>query len=446
MGDGERFDVVIVGGGVAGLAAAGELAAHGVSVALLEARGRLGGRIHTLYDPVHPLPVELGAEFIDVPGPAFDAMRAMGGSAYRSAGGQWQVADGEATCLDLDDTVERILGKLESPPEHDQPFAEWLDSVCGEPESRARSLIEEYVEGFHASELDRVGVHWLAKTIGDSGGGGGEVRFHPLGGFGLAVRGLAVPLAGRCDLRLGTIVHAIDWRRGEAGLRCRTRFGAEAEPVRARRVLVTVPLAVLGRTDGDGAIRFSPALDEKQAIVGQLATGNVVKVTFRFATAFWDDALQWRGDDGGLREHKFFMADADFPAWWTPSPVCAPVLTAWAGGGAARRVLERGGDPAARALESLARMLGLPRGRVEAEVVDWRRHDWHLDPFARGAYTWVPAGALPAQEALGRPVDGTLFFAGEATAEDGWNGTVDGAIRSGCRAAGEIIQSLAKGG
>ena len=69
MGDGERFDVAIIGGGVAGLAAAGELAAHGVSVALLEARGRLGGRVHTLYDPAHPLPVELGAEFIDVPGP-----------------------------------------------------------------------------------------------------------------------------------------------------------------------------------------------------------------------------------------------------------------------------------------------------------------------------------------------------------------------------------------
>ncbi|HEU4562318.1 MAG TPA: NAD(P)/FAD-dependent oxidoreductase [Longimicrobium sp.] len=446
MGEAGRFDVVIVGGGVAGLAAAGELAAHGVSVALLEARGRLGGRIHTLYDPAHPLPVELGAEFIDVPGPAFDAIQSMGGSAYRSAGGQWRVADGVATCLDLDDTIERILGNLESPPAHDQPFAEWLDGCCGPADARARSLIEQYVEGFHASELDRVGVHWLAKTIGDSGGGGGEVRHHPLGGFGLAVRGLAAPLAGRCDLRLGTVVHAIDWRHGEAEVRCRTRFSAEAGPVRARRVLVTVPLAVLQRSEGDGAIRFSPALDQKQAIVKQLAMGNVVKVIFRFSSAFWEDALQWRGDDEGVREHKFFMADGDFPAWWTPSPVCAPVLTAWAGGGAARRVLERGGDPAARALEGLARMLGIPRGRVEAEVVDWRRHDWHLDPFTRGAYSWVPAGALPAQAALGRPVDGTLFFAGEATAEDGWNGTVDGAIRSGRRAAGEIVQSLANGG
>jgi len=441
MGE-DSFDVAIVGGGVAGLAAAGELAAHGVSVALLEARGRLGGRVHTLYEPAYPLPIELGAEFVDVPGPAFDAIRAMGGAAFRSTGGMWEVAGGVARCLDFDDSVQRILDELDPPPEQDEPFAAWLDEHCGDASPHARALVERYVEGFHASELDRVGVKWLAETIEGTGGGGGEVRWHPLGGFGLAVRGLAAALGRRCDVRLGSAVHRVDWRRGHAELHCRSRFGADLDPVRAARVLVTVPLAVLQATDGAGAIRFAPELGEKREIVGQLAMGNVVKITFRFASPIWDDVLKWRGDGEGTREHKLFMADADFPAWWTPSPVAAPVLTAWAGGGAARRVLERGGDLAGRALESLARMLDVPRARVEAEVVDWRRHDWHADPFTRGAYTYVPAGALDAQAALGQPVDGTLFFAGEATAEDGWNGTVDGAIRSGKRAAGEILQSL----
>jgi monoamine oxidase len=429
---------------VAGLAAAGALADGGADVVLLEARGRLGGRIHTLYDPAHPLPLELGAEFVDVPGPAFDAIRAAGGAAYRSSGGQWEVADGVARCLDFDESVGRILGKLDPPPERDQPFAEWLDECCAGEDAQARSLIERYVEGFHAAELDRVGVRWLAMTTQGSGGGGGEVRHHPLGGFGLAVRGLAAPLAGRCDLHLGAIVTAVDWRRGAVEVRCRTRFSTEMEPVRARCVLVTVPLGVLHAPDGsEGAIRFSPSLDRKRDIVSRLAMGNVAKVTFRFRDAFWDEVLEWKGDGEGTREHKFFMADGDVPAWWTPSPVEAPVLTAWAGGGAARRLLARGGDPAARALASLARMLRVDEARVQAEVIDWRRHDWHADPFARGAYTYVPAGALPDQQALGEPVDDTLFFAGEATAEDGWNGTVDGAIHSGRRAAREILDRLA---
>src|SRR3954468_7706237 len=108
----DRADVAIIGGGVSGLTAARVLADAGLRVVLVEARGRLGGRIHTLHDPAFPLPVELGAEVVDVPGPAFDAIRSLGGAAYRSSGGQWEVAAGVARCLDMDDSVERVLGRL----------------------------------------------------------------------------------------------------------------------------------------------------------------------------------------------------------------------------------------------------------------------------------------------------------------------------------------------
>jgi monoamine oxidase len=87
-------------------------------------------------------------------------------------------------------------------------------------------------------------------------------------------------------------------------------------------------------------------------------------------------------------------------------------------------------------------MLGVRRSRVDRELDEWHFHDWDADPFSRGAYSYVPAGALSAQKALGRPVDGTIFFAGEATASDGHNGTVDGAIETGRRAAREILARL----
>ncbi len=434
-------EVVVIGAGVAGLAAARELAAHGVAATVLEARGRIGGRVHTVHDPASPLPVELGAEFIDVPGAAWEAMRAAGGAAYRSTGGMWEVRAGSAVPLDLGGSVERVLGRLDPPPKRDRPFREWLAEQRG-ISAHDRELALRYVEGFHAAEPDRVGVRWLAETTGEEGGGGGEVRFHPLGGFGRVAEGLRGGLGPGCELRLNTVAAEVRWDADGAEVRCRSRRGAELEPVRARRALVTLPLGVLQAPEGTaGAVRFVPEVPGKAEAAAALAMGSVVKVVLRFRRPFWEEALRFGGgEDGpGTREVKFLMGDGAFPTWWTPSPVQAPLLTAWAGGGAALRVLA-GGDPAGTALASLAGMLGVERARVEAELEECHFHDWQADPFARGAYSYGPAGALEARAELGRPTGDTLFFAGEATAADGWNGTVDGAIESGRRAAREILE------
>jgi monoamine oxidase len=434
-------EVVVIGAGVAGLAAARELAAHGVAATVLEARGRIGGRVHTVHDPASPLPVELGAEFIDVPGAAWEAMRAAGGAAYRSTGGMWEVRGGSAVPLDLEGSVERVLGRLDPPPKRDRPFREWLAEQRGVA-GHDRELALRYVEGFHAAEPDRVGVRWLAETTGQEGGGGGEVRFHPLGGFGRVAEGLRGGPGPGCGLRLNTVAAEVRWNEDGVEVRCRSRWGAELEPVRARRALVTLPLGVLQAPEGaEGAVRFVPEVPGKAEAAGALAMGSVVKVVLRFRRPFWEEALRFgAGEDGpGTREVKFLMGDGAFPTWWTPSPVQAPILTAWAGGGAALRVLA-GGDPVGTALASLAGMLGVERARVEAELEECRFHDWQADPFARGAYSYGPAGALEARAELGRPAGDTLFFAGEATAAGGWNGTVDGAIESGRRAAREILE------
>jgi monoamine oxidase len=82
-------------------------------------------------------------------------------------------------------------------------------------------------------------------------------------------------------------------------------------------------------------------------------------------------------------------------------------------------------------------------GSLESDLEAAYCHDWQTDPFSLGAYSYGKVGADGAQEALGRPVENTLFFAGEATDTSGHNGTVHGAIASGYRAAGEILQKRA---
>ena len=163
--------------------------------------------------------------------------------------------------------------------------------------------------------------------------------------------------------------------------------------------------------------------------------GAVVKVVFRFREAPWDAA--------GLPDLAFLHTPAGpFQAWWMTRPMRTTVLTGWAGGPAAERLA--GQDPTAvlaRALGALADTLPADRRRLEAELEAWHVFDWLADPFSQGAYSYVPVHELKTPSALAEPVEGTLFFAGEAT-HDRLSGTVAGALASGYRAADEVLRSL----
>jgi monoamine oxidase len=155
----------------------------------------------------------------------------------------------------------------------------------------------------------------------------------------------------------------------------------------------------------------------------------------RFATSFWEALHQGRYRDAGF----FHVPEAPFSTFWTPAPARAPLLVAWAGGPRALR-LAAGASPAQIARKALASLEVLFGNALDvgAELRGFYYHDWQQDPFARGAYSYVTVGGSEARAALARPIEDTLFFAGEATdAEE--EGTVTGALQSGVRAAGEVL-------
>jgi monoamine oxidase len=145
-----------------------------------------------------------------------------------------------------------------------------------------------------------------------------------------------------------------------------------------------------------------------------------------------------------MRDTAFFHARGlTVPTWWTMLPLRAPLLTGWAGGPDAAGLSGR--DDAYvldHALDSLATILGISRRRIESRLQQAIVNDWQSDPFARGAYSYVPVGGAGARKKLAKPVAGTLFFAGEATNYDGQPGTVAGAIAAGYRAAREVEAAL----
>jgi monoamine oxidase len=116
---------------------------------------------------------------------------------------------------------------------------------------------------------------------------------------------------------------------------------------------------------------------------------------------------------------------------------------AWAGGPRAEALLAQGPDAVLdAAVGSVSRAFGLPRARVETSLEGAWTHDWARDPYAGGAYSFALPGGLDAHRALSRPVDGTIFFAGEHTMPSPMNATVHGALESGIRAAERVILSL----
>ena len=238
----------------------------------------------------------------------------------------------------------------------------------------------------------------------------------------------------RIHLRLQRIVHTIRWQRGAAeveGFHLGQPFQATAPCA-----IVALPLGVLQLPPGTpGAVRFEPALDDKETPLSRLAAGSVLKVVLRFPSAFWELL-----DGGRYRDASFFHASGtSFPTVWTALPLRAPLLTVWAGGPRAERLSAAPLETVVgEAMASVASLFG---GRVDVEslVEAAYVHDWQADPFARGAYSYELVGGEQARRMLAAPVEDTLFFAGEATDTEGEAGTVTGALQSGVRAAREVL-------
>ena len=212
--------------------------------------------------------------------------------------------------------------------------------------------------------------------------------------------------------------------------------------------MITLPLGVLqAKHHQRGAVRFVPELprDTRAAIDG-IAMGHAGRVILKFRERFWEK-LDLPGTQGreDLSQLGFIhFPEAPFPTWWTMLPVRAPVIVGWVGGPAAERFTGRGKEYAVeQALASLNQILGVSDDSLRKLLVGSYWHDWGADPFCRGSYAYLPVNGLQAQNALARPVDETLFFAGEATSV-GHIGTVHGAIETGQQAAKEVLEGLSR--
>jgi monoamine oxidase len=432
------FDVIVIGAGAAGLAAASELVQAGRSVLLLEARDRIGGRIWTRREPGLPVPIEMGAEFIHGHATITRALLAKAGAGViESVDSHWTLQEGELKPRDgFFPQIQQAMRSTDILARRDMSFDTFLNRHLAHAlPPQARKFARVMAQGFDAADTSRASARAIAaEWTGDTLGGAPQSR--PADGYASLLAALMAPLhSERLRLQLQSTVQRVRWSKGSA--KVAGRFIGEPFEAQGRRVIVGLPLGVLQQpARAAGAVRFMPPLKAKRLALQGLASGPVMKLLLRFASPFWETL-----HDGRYREAGFFhVPHARVPTFWTPAPARAPLLVAWAGGPRAQRVAAGASHEGIvrTAIASLRALFGTCVD-IADQLEGYYYHDWQQDPFARGAYSYVTVGGSDARETLARPIDDTLFFAGEATDTEDEAGTVTGAVQSGLRAAHELL-------
>jgi len=421
--------VLVIGAGMAGLTAARRLAEAGRQVLVLEARDRVGGRIHTLRDKGKVL--ELGAEFIHgKPEELWDLIREAGIETYKLDGQQVCHKDEKLKKCDEMDEVFRFLDGLEKWKGADIAFADYplLEKLT--PEKREEVI--NYVQSFNAADYRQIGVHSLAVQQQAEEEIGSDQLFCLREGYDRLPEFVARKireLGGRIEV--SRPVERIGWERGRVHVFARDC--GEMAHFSAEKAIIALPLGVLKQT----GVVFDPAPASLIA-ANRLAMGAVRRFTLLFRERWW-------ADDNRVKFEKMsflFARDATPPVWWTAHPQETPTLTGWIGGPRSiafeQCTREQVGD---MGCQELARIFSLPVAYLRGQLISCATHDWQSDEWSRGAYSYVPAGALEAVLEMVKPVEETLYFAGEHTDVTGHWGTVHAAMRSGLRAAQQVLNA-----
>jgi monoamine oxidase len=434
---------LILGAGVAGLAAGRLLAEGGMRVAIVEARDRVGGRIATehvsMRGALNAVPVELGAEFVHgLPKSVWKLIDEANLATYELGGDHLCFERGRLqACAEEDrdptNVLEEMMGWLATqPPGTDATFANYLD-IAG-VERRRGEHASAYVEGFNAADANVIGIASLAQQQRAENAVQADRLFHVRAGYDAVPNFLRERFerAGGSVLAGRRVTHVRSSRSG-VGM-CGTDHSGAAFEFQANRAVITLPLGVLHF----GSVEFQPPPRDILLHAGRMAMGAVLRVSLLFDSKFWSEDFSF-----------LFAREEIFPTWWTSMPDPAPLLTAWIGGRKAlvlQRLMRSRADPAAirkECVSELAKIFELSPQAIEARLLSWHAHDWQSDEYARGAYSYAPAGARDAAQHMTFPVDDRLFFAGEHTDVEGHWGTVHGALASGERAALQVMSARA---
>ena len=409
-----EFDVVIIGAGAAGLSAAKQLASTGHTIKIVEARTRTGGRAHTA-PTGSGFAVDLGCEWLhsaDI-NPWVPIARQLGFTIDETLpdwGRRIAWIQGDAAQREWQTAMETFYARLDRAADapDDQPASNLL-----EPNGKWNALLGAISNWANGAEIDKVSVRDHGRYDPT------YVNWRVLEGYGTLIGRYGEGLPVALDTRVERIEH------DGPDVRIVTDRGT----LSARAVIVTLPTTVIA----EERVKFVPALPTKVAAAAGLPLGVVNKLFLRL-------------DEAGARalaretdRHLVGALDRVKTGSYQIQPHGWPMIAGFYGG-ALSVELERGGVDAFTAF-AIEELVGLFGADIKSHLSPMVSSSWGLDPCARGSYSMALPGHADDRMTLTAPVDGRLFFAGEACSIAHF-GTAHGAYLSGEDAARAAAAAL----
>lgn len=424
--------IIIIGGGAAGLIAARQLVRKGMDVTILEARKRLGGRIHSFTNNSFTKITEGGAEFVHGKQEITLALLKEYKLKFKPAKGKvWHARDGE-TEKDKSIVTEhhRLLKKKLNELKRDIALKTFMDRYFkGSEYYSLRQSVYGFVEGYESADAKYFSTFafredWLEVEKWK--------QYRVESGYQSLIDAIVRECRDLgCKVRLSSVVKTIHWKTHQVEVRC-----TNGKSYTAEKAVISVPLGILQKNK----LRFSPAMPVKQNAAKALGYGYVIKILLLFRTKFWEEESVRERLGKKMKNLFFLFSEGTIPVWWTQSPSPRPLMCGWLSGPEAKKHSAKSGRLIINeALLSLSFIFKLDVQAMHTKLQGWKVVNWSKDEFTLGSYSYATVGAKKYIRSLERPEKNTLFFAGEHLAEP--TGTVEAAFVSGMKAADLILQS-----
>ena len=422
------YDVIIVGGGAAGLMAAKLLSEAGKKILLLEATEKPGGRICRINDL--SFPADGGAEFIHGNlRTTFNLLKEAGlkkeklkGSFCRVTNGRWSADDEiipdwgllmkKLSECEEDITVESFLQKY---------FAqEKFEVICNQ--------FRKYVEGYDAADTQKASIQAIKQEMKNED----DDQYRPETGYEALIDFFTVGLlTNNGIIEVSTVVKKIL-------LKDVVQLNTLTKNYRCHKVIIAVPLGVLQSSKRNKSfIDLPPNAVAYTKAAKKSGNCGVIKFLLEFDSAFWLDKSFLNAK--GIPAPSYIFTDAIIPTWWTQFPSKTPLLTGWIGGPPSLK-MKNYSDKKFKTLliDSLASVFSFPAWQLEKRLVNLKVMNWIKEPYFLGGYSFPTLQSEKARHFMNQPFENKIYFAGEYLAKNS-SSTVDAALQSGQHVARQIL-------